>query len=103
MWPGKTRPLSSSKLKIMKVKDLIQELIKFDPETEVLGMCTDPTDYTYKVPIKSVEFDNPYDSNGYSGIDGSEVDWTECYDEDGDTGEEIYIGTSVILLNLGIV
>ena len=55
MWPGKTRPLSSSKLKIMKVKDLIEQLSKFDPETEVLGMCTDPSDYTYKVSIKSIE------------------------------------------------
>ena len=25
----------------MKVKELIEELSKFDPETEVLGMCTD--------------------------------------------------------------
>ena len=44
----------------MKVKDLIQKLSKFDSETEVLGMCTDPTDYTYKVPIESIIFDNSY-------------------------------------------
>jgi hypothetical protein len=87
----------------MKVKDLIQELSKFDPETEVLGMCTDPTDFTYKVPIKSIILDDPYDSNGYSGIDGSEVDWIECYNEDEETGEETYIGPKVVLLNLGDV
>jgi hypothetical protein len=87
----------------MKVKDLIQELIKFDPETEVLGMCTDPSDYTYKVPIKTIILDNPYDEGGYSGVDGSEVDWVECYDEDEETGEEFYIGPKVVLLNLGDV
>lgn len=87
----------------MKVKDLIQELIKFDPETEVLGMCTDPTDYTYKVPIKKITLDNPFDSNGYSGVDGSEVEWVECYDEDEETGEELYIGPKVVLLDLGDV
>ena len=87
----------------MKVKDLINELSQFDPETEVLGMCSDPTDFVYKVSIKSVNFGDPYDSNGYSGIDGSEIDWVECYDEDGDTGKEIYIGTPVVLINLGDV
>jgi hypothetical protein len=87
----------------MKIKNLIQELSKFDPETEVLGMCTDPTGFNYKSPIKSINFGDPYDSNGYSGIDSSEMNWGECYDEDEDTGEEIYIGTPVILLDLGDV
>lgn len=73
----------------MKVKDLIEQLSKFDPETEVLGMCTDPTDYTYKVSIKSIEFDSPYDENGYSGVDGSEIDDN--------------IVENVVLLNLGDV
>jgi hypothetical protein len=87
----------------MKIKELIEELSKFNPETEVLGMCTDPTGFNYKSPIKSIDFGNPYDSNGYSGIDSSEMNWSECYDEDEDTGEEIYIGTPVILLDLGDV
>jgi hypothetical protein len=87
----------------MKVKDLIEQLSKFDLETEVLGMCTDPTDYTYKVKIKSIILDDPYDSNGYSGVDGSEVSWVECYEEDEETGDETYIGTKVVLLNLGDV
>ena len=37
----------------MTVKQLIEQLSKFDSETQVIGMCTDPTDYTYKVPIES--------------------------------------------------
>ena len=76
----------------MKIKELIEELSKFNPETEVLGMCTDPTNYTYKVPIKSIEWNDPYDSNGYSGVDGSEMD-----------GEDSYIVRKVVLLNLGDV
>jgi len=87
----------------MTVKDLIEQLSKFDPETEVLGMCTDPTEYTYKVPIESIMLDDPYDSNGYSGIDGSEVNWVECYTEDEETEEETYIGPKVVLINLGDV
>ena len=87
----------------MTVKELIEQLSKFNPGVQVIGMCTDPTDYTFKVPIESIELDSPYDSNGYSGIDGSEVDWVECYDEDEETGEEIYIGKNVVLINLGTV
>jgi hypothetical protein len=87
----------------MKIKELIEELSKFNPETEVLGMCTDPTGFNDTSPIKSINFGDPYDSNGYSGIDSSEMNWSECYDEDEDTGEEIYIGTPVILLDLGDV
>jgi hypothetical protein len=76
----------------MNIKDLIEQLSRFNPETEVLGMCTDPTNYTYKVPIQSIEWNNPYDSNGYSGVDGSEMD-----------DEESYIVRKVVLLNLGDV
>ena len=85
----------------MTVQQLIEQLSQFDPNTPVLGMCTDPSNYTYKVGIESIELGNPYDDNGYSGVDGSEVDWSDCYDEDEDTGEEIYIGPKVVLLNLG--
>jgi len=87
----------------MKIKDLIQELIKFDPETEVLGMCTDPTDYTYKVPIKSIVIGSPFDENGISGVDGSELDWDVHYYEDEDMDEPEYLGPKVVLLNLGDV
>lgn len=81
----------------MKVKDLIEQLNKFNPEIEVIGSCTDPTDYTYTVPIESVELDSPYDSNGYSGVDGSESE-DDVYDDEGD-----YIGPRVVVINLGVV
>ena len=83
----------------MTVKDMIEQLSKFDPETEVIGSCTDPTDYTYKVDIESIELDSPYDSNGFSGVDGSEMeDDVEYWDmEDG------YIGPMVVIIKLGNV
>jgi len=80
----------------MTVKELIEQLSKFNPKTEVIGSCTDPTDYTYTVPIKSVELDSPYDSNGYSGVDGSESE--DYYDDDCN-----YIGPKVVVIDLGIV
>jgi len=49
----------------MTVKQLIEQLNQFNPETPVLGLCTDPTDYTYKVPIKSIFLGSPFDSNGF--------------------------------------
>ena len=45
----------------MNVKELISILSQYDPETEVMGMVTDPTDWTYKLDIQSVEFDSPHD------------------------------------------
>jgi hypothetical protein len=87
----------------MTVKELIEQLSKFDPETEVLGMCTDPTDYTYKSPIESIELGDPYDTNGYSGVDDEELDYSKCYEEDEETGEETYVGPKVVLLNIGDV
>jgi hypothetical protein len=84
----------------MTVKELIEQLKQFDLETPVIGMCTDPTGYTYKVPISEVVSDSPYDSNGYSGVDGSEMDkdvkyWDHDIDE--------YIGPEVVLIDLGTV
>jgi hypothetical protein len=87
----------------MKVKELIEELSKFDPETVVLGMCTDPTDYTYKTPFESIELGDPYDTNGYSGVDDEELDYSKCYEENEETGDETYVGPKVVLLNLGVV
>ena len=84
----------------MTIKQLIEQLSQFDPNTEVLGMCTDPTDYTYKVPIQSVGLGDPYDDNGYSGIDGSTIDdasddyWMDDYE---------YVGPKVLLINIGDV
>ncbi len=82
----------------MTVKQLIDQLSQFDPNTEVLGMCTDPTDYTYKVQIESIELGNPFDDNGYSGVDGSLNDNDEYYDED-----DNYVGPKVVLINIGDV
>jgi hypothetical protein len=87
----------------MTVKELIEQLGKFDPETEVLGMCVDPTNYTYKSPIQSIEFDTPFDDSGYSGVDGSELDWDTHYFEDEIMDEPEYIGPKVVLLNIGDV
>lgn len=87
----------------MTVKELIEQLSKFHPESEVLGMCTDPTGYTYKNQIQDIEIGSPFDSNGYSGIDDEELDWGEHYDEDEETGEDIYIGPLVVLVNIGRV
>lgn len=75
----------------MNVKELIEQLSQYDPETEVMGMVTDPTDWTYKVDIESIEFDSPHD-------DGS-VDYDDNdYDEDDE-----YVGKKVVLINLGVV
>jgi len=95
----------------MTIKQLIEQLSQFDPNTEVLGTCTDPTDYTYKVKIESIELGSPYDDNGYSGVDGSLINdlYVDEYNEE--TGEEIqsepyddeynYIGPKVLLINIG--
>ena len=87
----------------MKVKELIEQLSKFDLETEVLGTCVDPTGYVYKVEIKSIDFGTPFDDNGYSGVDGSELDWDKHYYEDEEMNEPEYIGPKVVLIDLGDV
>jgi len=87
----------------MKVKELMELLSSFDPETEVLGACTDPTDYLYKTQIESIKLDDPFDSNGYSGIDGTEMEYSTVWEEDKETGEEKYIGPKVVIIDLGNV
>ena len=83
----------------MTVKQLIEQLNQFNPETPVLGMCTDPTDFNYKSPIKSIFLGDPFDSNGYSGVDNSEIDdYDELYDDEGE-----FIGEKVLLIDLGDV
>lgn len=78
----------------MNVKELISILSQYDPETEVMGMVTDPTDWTYKVDIQSVEYDNPLDDG--DGDDGDIDD--DTFNEDGE-----YVGPKVVLINLGVV
>jgi hypothetical protein len=82
----------------MTVKDLIEQLSKFDPETEVVGTFVDPTDYTNKSDIKGIYLGSPFDSNGYSSIDGSEDDFDTLYDDEGE-----YIGEKVLLIDFGDV
>jgi hypothetical protein len=80
----------------MTVKQLIEKLQEFDPETVVVGTCTDPTDFTYINTIESVELGDPIDSNGNS--------YFEDEDEDKDYDEEYnYIGPKVVLINIGDV
>ena len=81
----------------MKVKDLIEQLSKFDLETEVVGSVIDTTDFTYKVPIDSIRLDSPFDSNGYSGVEGSEMR-DEFWDNDGE-----FIGEKVVVIDLGVI
>jgi len=83
----------------MTVKELMDTLSTFDPETEVVGMCIDPTDYIYKLPIESIELGDPFDSNGIHGVTGDEIDdWDDVHDKDGE-----YVGEKVLIINLGNV
>jgi hypothetical protein len=80
----------------MKVKELMEQLSTFDPETEVICSYVDHTDYTYKLPVAALVLDSPYDSNGYSGIDGTEIDedgYDDHWDEEGE-----YIGPNKALV-----
>jgi len=81
----------------MKVKELIELLSKFDGEKEVIGSCIDPTDFTYKVSIESIRLDSPFDSNGYSGVDGSEME-DDFWDDEGN-----FIGNEVVIIDLGVI
>lgn len=84
----------------MIVQELIDQLSKFDPQTPVIGSTTDPTDYTYKVSIVSIELDNPYDENGFSDV----IEWGDNESEDDlydNNGE--YIGPKVVIIDLGLV
>lgn len=85
----------------MNVKELIDKLQQFDPETEVVCSIMDHTDFGYKVPIGKIELGDPYDESGYSAIDNSEKDWDECYYEDDDTEEPVYIGPKCVVIDLG--
>lgn len=58
----------------MTVKELIEQLQKFNPETEVMIEVTDPTDFTYQNPI---EFD----------LRLGDRNWDEDDDEGNDFGD----------------
>lgn len=86
----------------MKLKDFITHLQQFDPELEVVGSTTDPTDYTYKVALDedSISLGDPYDSNGGSvfGDDDDDDDYSSNWDE-----EYNYIGEKVLIIDLGLI
>lgn len=89
----------------MKIKDLQVQLSQFDPETEVCFSVVDPTDYEYKINSDDifVEIGDPYDTNGYSALDGSGLDYDKIYSVDEETGEEVYIGPKVLIISLGML
>ena len=85
----------------MKLKDFITHLQQFDPELEVVGSTTDPTDYTYKVALDedSISLGDPYDSNGGSAFEDDEDDssnWDEEYKYN-------CIGPKVLIIDLGLI
>lgn len=84
----------------MKLKDFITHLQQFDPELEVVGSTTDPTDYTYKVALDedSISLGDPYDSNGGSVFGDDDDDYSSNWDE-----EYNYIGEKVLIIDLGLI
>ena len=75
----------------MTVKELIEQLQKFDGELEVRVKGTDPTDWTYQNDIEGVFED---ESN-------SEDEMEPCeWDEDGD--ETDWKGMKVVLIDGGM-
>jgi hypothetical protein len=85
----------------MTVKELIDKLQQFDPETEVVCSVMDHTDFGYKVPIGKIELGDPYDEGGYSAIDNSEMDWDKCYFENENMSEVKYVGPECVVIDLG--
>jgi hypothetical protein len=81
----------------MTVKQLIEELKKHNPNMNVLIESRDATDYMCKSSIESVEEGHPYNEDGYSGIDDTEMDEME-FDENDE-----YVGIPVLLINVGMV
>lgn len=76
----------------MTVKELIDHLGKFNPETEVMFSFTDETDYNYKIQMSENDIciGNPISDD----IDLPD----EMYNEEWD-----YIGPGVILFNLNLI
>ena len=81
----------------MTVKELIEELKKHNPDMNVLIESNDYSDYMYKTPITTITTGHPYNESGYSGVDDTELD-EDMFDENSD-----YIGTQVLLINIGVV
>lgn len=79
----------------MTVKELIEELSKFDPETEVKVEGTDPTDWRYVNDIEDIELGeldyDDYDDEDYE------------LDEDGDPDyDRLKESSKVVIINGGM-
>ena len=63
----------------MKVKELIEQLSKLNPETEMCIKVEDVSGYIGIIPVEedSVYIDTPFDSNGFNGF-GEESEIEEC-------------------------
>lgn len=76
----------------MNVKELIDHLSKFDPETRVMFSLLDHTDYLYKLDVNEEDVVlGDVVSDHYDGDD-------ELFDD-----ENNYIGPEVVLFSLSMV
>jgi hypothetical protein len=75
----------------MTVKELIDHLTQFDPETEVFTSITDPTDYclTLSLDVRDIELDD--ELSGDNVMD----DYEDQFDEDCE-----YQGKPVLVIKL---
>jgi hypothetical protein len=75
----------------MTVKELVEHLTQFDPETEVFTSITDPTDYclTLSLDVRDIELDN--ELSGDNVCDDYEHQFNEEFD---------YIGKPVLIISL---
>lgn len=75
----------------MTVQELINQLQQFNPQTEVLIECFDPTDYRYTLEPISIEL-------GVSEFSKINDDENDEWDEEGN-----FTGEKVLLINVGVV
>lgn len=75
----------------MTVKELIEHLNQFDPETEVFSSITDPTDYTVTLSLSSGDINLEDELFGDNVID----DYESEFDDEGD-----YKGKPVLMIKL---
>ena len=83
----------------MTVKELIQELSKFDSDTEVLITAIDPTDYTYINDVNGVK--ESFLNEGYHGDSFLMEELDESDKEDIEEGELVV--QKVVVLDGGNV
>ena len=79
----------------MTVKELIEQLQKFNPETEVRVEVTDPTNWTYQNPI---EYDLSLGVKGYEEYNDDDFELDEDDYPDYDRVKE---SSKVVIINGG--